>query len=117
MRLSKREFVDKINAIKETRELVSKVNKLLREAKDNVRNDFANAASLMITHEDDLIETIAIMFEDRYSNWISWWINECDFGKIHPEVYDNEDNILRVLDSPEALYDFLMEEIKDVKEH
>lgn len=117
MILSKEEFVDKINAIKKARELVNKVDELIKEAREFITNDETTGASLIISHEDDLVDTLQVMFEDKDTEWISWWIYECGFGDRHPIVYDDEENVIAVLASPEALYDFLMEEMKDVKEH
>ena len=53
--------------------------------------------------------------EDRYK-YIDWWVWETKFGKDHPNVTwnssDGEPEKVWVLDTPEALYDYLVENAK-----
>ena len=111
--ISKNEFVEILERLKEANDLQNKVNELFRDARDNVENDFCNGASLMISHESIVIQLLEDMFNDRfeYPN-ISWWIYETDYGrnKEMNKIYNSDGKtIYKSLDSAEDLYDYLIE--------
>ena len=102
-------FVKCIEALKAGDKLQKDVDKLMREAKDNIENDFMNGASLMINHEGIVIELLEEIMEDNY-NTISWWIYDTEYGKSSPNIYDSKTKeLLHVLDTPEKLYIYLEE--------
>lgn len=49
--LTKQEFVDILNRLREATELVDKVEELFRNSRDNLECDFCNGAGLQISHE------------------------------------------------------------------
>lgn len=54
--LGKEEFVDIINRLRESSELVDKVNELFRNSRDNIEGDFYNGAGLQISHEGIVVK-------------------------------------------------------------
>jgi len=109
--ISKNKFEGIINALKEAHELQDKVDELMRNAKDNIENDFMNAASLMINHEGIVIELLSDMFDDK-AEWIAWWIYDTNFGQSMTEIYDNDNNVIADLKTAGELYDFLTKEME-----
>ena len=61
------------------------------------------------------IHLLELAMEDRYE-YIDWWVWETKFGKDNPNVTwnssDGEPEKVWVLDTPEALYDYLVENAK-----
>lgn len=107
--MTKRYFVDIINALREANDLQDKIAELMKSARDNIQNDFMNAAGLMICHEDIVVLLLAEIMEDEYET-ISWWIYETDYGRKEAKIYDKEgENVVVTLDTPEKLYEYLME--------
>lgn len=106
MKISKGRFVKVINALKEADKLQGDINKLMRSARDNIENDFMNAAGLMICHADRVIELLSAMFDDEFDT-ISWWIYETQYGKSGTEIFDREGNVLHNLKTAEDLYDYI----------
>lgn len=49
--LTKQEFVDILNRLREATELVDKVEELFRDSRENLECDFCNGAGLQISHE------------------------------------------------------------------
>ena len=108
--ISKNKFEGIINALKEAHELQDKVDELMRNAKDNIENDFMNAASLMINHEGIVIELLSDMFDDK-AEWIAWFVYDTNFGEDHTEIYDSENNVVADLKTARELYDYLIDEM------
>lgn len=109
--MNKHKFVKIINRLKEARQLQDNINDLMNKAKDNIRHDFMNAASLMINHEDTVVELLEEIMDDDGS-WISWWLFETNAGESRTEIYDKDDNVIADIKTPENLYDFLILENK-----
>ena len=106
--ITKKEFVEIINRLKETDELKNKINTLIRESTDCMIADFTEAGSLMICHEDIVVKLLENMFND--TDTISWWLYDRDYGrkfKIGDIVYDN--GYKPDLTTAERLYDYLIE--------
>lgn len=61
------------------------------------------------------VHLLELLMEDPYK-YIDWWVWETNFGKEHPNVTwtspDGETEKVWVLDTPENLYDFLVENAK-----
>jgi len=61
----------------------------------------------------EVIETnltlLSLVTED-HNNYIEWWVYETNFGRWHPNVYEND--IETHLDTAGKLYDFLLEEAR-----
>lgn len=107
--LDKSEFVRIINRLRESSELVDKVNELFRNSRDNVDCDFCNGAGLQISHESLVVNLLEKLMRDQYEN-ISYYIYELKYGKQYKPgmITGPEGNI--DLSSPEALYDYLVQE-------
>lgn len=107
--LSKQEFVKIIGRLQDADELVSKVNQLFRESRENVECDFCNGASLQISHESLVVDLLQKLMRDKYDN-ISYFIYELDYGKKYEEgAITNEEGIID-MSTPEALYNYLIKE-------
>lgn len=65
---TKEDFVKIIYRLRDSSDLVKKVNELFRNSRDNVENDFCNGASLQISHESTVVHLLKIIMQDRYDN-------------------------------------------------
>ena len=108
--INKNKFVSIMNALKSADELQDRINELMKTAKENIQDDFMNAAGLMICHTDIVIDLLSYIFDDK-AEWISWWVFETNYGENHTKVYKN-DEIIADIKTPEQLYDFLIEEME-----
>ena len=109
MPLTKQEFVDILNRLREATELVDKVEELFRDSRENLECDFCNGAGLQISHEGIVVKLLEKLMQDSAGN-ISYFIYELDYGKEYREdcVSDKNGNI--DISTPEKLYDYLMKE-------
>lgn len=107
--LTKEEFVDIINRLRDSAELVDKVEELFRNSRENIECDFCNGAGLQISHEGVVVKLLEKLMKDDAEN-ISYYIYELDYGKdYHPGcVKDGEKEI--DFGTPEKLYEYLVEE-------
>ncbi len=105
--ITKNEFVEIMNKLKEVDDFVKEVNEKSRKLSDAIISDFFNAQSLSISHESLVLELLQNIFNDK--DFISWWIYETDYGrnKNMAKVW-LEDNTEISLETPEQLYDFLI---------
>lgn len=107
--LTKTEFADIIHRLKESSELVDKVNELFRNSRENIECDFCNAASLQISHEGIVVNLLQKLMRDQSEN-ISYFIYELDYGKDYRDGDVMDENRVINLSTPEKLYDYLVEE-------
>lgn len=107
--LTKQEFVDILNRLREATELVDKVEELFRGSRDNIECDFCNGAGLQISHEGIVVKLLEKLMQDHVGN-ISHFIYELDYGREYQEgcISDKNDNI--DFSTSEKLYDYLMKE-------
>lgn len=107
--LTKPEFVDILDRLREATELVDKVEELFRNSRDNLECDFCNGAGLQISHEGIVVNLLEKLMWDIFGN-ISYFIYELDYGREYQEgcVSDKNGNI--DISTPGKLYDFLMAE-------
>ena len=107
--LTRLEFVDIINRLREATELVDKVEELFRNSRDNLECVFCNGAGLQISHEGVVVKLLEKLIQDTLGN-ISYFIYELDYGREYWEgcISDKNGNI--DISTPEKLYDFLMAE-------
>ena len=102
--ITKKEFVEIIENLKEVNDFVSETNEKARKLHDSIISDFYNAMSLSISHENIVLKLLENMFND--TDIISWWLYECDFGRKEGTViYENDKEI--DLSTAEKLYDYL----------
>lgn len=107
--LTKREFIDILNRLREATELVDKVEKLFRDSRDNLECDFCNGAGLQVSHEGIVVKLLEKLMQDSIGN-ISYFIYELDYGREYQEgcISDKSGNI--DISTPEKLYDYLVME-------
>lgn len=80
--LTKQEFVDILNRLREATELVDKVEELFLNSRENMECDFCNAAGLQISHEGIVVKLMERLMRDNVGN-ISYFIYELDYGKTY----------------------------------
>ena len=107
--LTKQEFVDILNRLREATELADKVEELFRDSRDNLECDSCNGAGLQISHEGIVVKLLEKLMQDSVSN-ISYFIYELDYGREYQEgcISDKNGNI--DVSTPEKLYDYMMTE-------
>lgn len=108
--ITKKEFIDIINKLKEANDFVNETNEKARKLDDAIISDFFNASSLSISHENIVVKLLENMFND--TDTISWWLYEKDYGR-NPELkmWDEFDNEIDV-STPEKLYDYLIKNVE-----
>ncbi len=105
--LSKDEFEDIVGRLKASSDLVSKVDDLFRNSRDNVECDFCNGASLQISHESIVVLLLKKMMRDSCDN-IVYFIYELDYGrKYEPGMIKDENDQDIDLSTAGKLYDYL----------
>ena len=105
--LTKDEFVSYINNLRETSDLVKKVNDLYRKSRNNTVFDFGSAASLQISHETLVIKLLEKVMNDKHEN-IEYFIYGLDYGRKYEDgvvTDENEEDI--DMRSAEKLYEYL----------
>ena len=110
--ITKQEFVKIINRLKETDDIKNKINDLIRTSTDTRISDFTNASSLMICHEDIVVELLKKMFDDTEDSVIGYWLYECDYGRKYDEMGIYNYGKKLDLSTAEKLYDYLIEELE-----
>lgn len=111
--VSKEKFVEIVNRLKQTDETVDTINEIFNNTIDSKTSDFMNAASLMICHEDIVVELLKIMFNDK--DTITWWLYELDYGKQYTDGCITElDGTIIDLSTPEKLYDYLIDNMERI---
>ncbi len=108
-KLSKKEFCSILERLKEAKDLVDKVDELFDKSRENIENDFANGASLQISHESTVVKLLKIIMNDQ-DDWIGYFIYELDYGrKYEAGMIRDEDGKDIDISSSEKLYDILGE--------
>ncbi len=106
--LSKKEFVEIINRLRDSSDLVDQVDELFSNSRENVECDFCNGASLQISHESTVILLLQKLLRDTGDD-ISYFIYELDYGrKYEPGMITDVDGHDIDFSSPERVYDYLM---------
>lgn len=111
--ITKEEFVDIINKLRETSDLVDKVDTLFRESRENVECDFCNAASLQISHEPIVVNLLQKIMRDKGED-ISYFIYELDYGRDYKHGSVTDSNGIVDMGTPEALYELLIHQINNI---
>ena len=105
--LTKQEFVDIIDKLKEVNDFVNETNDKARNLNDAIISDFFNASSLSISHENIVVKLLENMFNDE--DILSWWLYELDYGRKFKIGYITEPDGTEIdLTTPEKLYDYLI---------
>ena len=110
--ISKEKFVEILNRLRDSSDLVSKVDELFRNSRENVECDFCNGASLQISHESTVVFLLRKLLRDAVEN-IDYYIYELDYGrKYEPGMITDENGHDIDLSSAEKLYDYLTGEVE-----
>ncbi len=110
--ISKEEFVEILNRLRDSSDLVRRVNSLFRDSRDNVECDFCNGAALQISHESTVVFLLRKLLKDAAEN-IDYYIYELDYGrKYEPGIITDENGHDIDFSSAEKLYDYLTGEVK-----
>lgn len=112
MIISKEEFTDIMNRLKQVNDFVNETNNKARKLEDAIESDFFNASSLSVSHETIVVRLLKMMF-DEHDDIISWWIYEKDYGrKEEIRLWDGCSNEVD-LSTSEKLYDYLIEGMEE----
>ena len=110
--ISKKEFVEIIEDLREANDFVEETNERARKLKDAIMSDFYNTMSLSISHEHLVVLLLEKMFNDK--DILSWWLYELDYGRNFKmgNLQETKNGIIIDIDlsSPEKLYDYLFSE-------
>ena len=110
--ITKDEFVEILDRLKDSSDLVRKVNGLFRDSRDNVECDFCNGAALQISHESMVVFLLRKLLKDAVEN-VDYFIYELDYGrKYEPGMITDENGHDIDFSSAEKLYDYLAGEMK-----
>lgn len=105
--LSEQEFVDIIDRLREAADLQAQVDKLFRNSRENIENDFCNAAALQISHEISVVFLLKRIMHDQYE-YIDYFIYELDYGrKYEPGMITDESGQDIDIHTSKLLYDFI----------
>ncbi len=105
--LTKAEFVDIMNRLKEATILVDKVEELFRNSRENLECDFCNGAGLQISHEGIVVKLLEKLMKDC-GGTISYFIYELDYGKEYQAGCMSDENGDIDISTSEKVYDYLM---------
>lgn len=106
--LSKKEFVDIIDRLREASDLQDRVDEIFRNSRENIENDFCNAAALQISHESTVVFLLKKMMCDRYDN-IEYFLYELDYGRKYESGMITDDKGQDIdIHTPELLYDYIL---------
>lgn len=105
--LREKEFVDIINRLQEASDLQGQVDKLFRNSRENIENDFCNAAALQISHESSVVFLLKRIMRDQYE-YIDYFIYELDYGRKYEAGMITDENGQDIdIHTPKLLYDFI----------
>ena len=105
--MTKEEFVSIIEKLRDSFDLVEKVDELFRNSRDNVECDFGNGAGLQISHEGIVVLLLKKLMKDK-DDWIDYFIYDLDYGrKYEPGFVKDEKGKNVDLSSAEKLYDYI----------
>ena len=109
MLVNKNDFIKILNRLQNHTELQDKINNLFDGYIDNTEQDFCNAGSICIGHENIVVKLLEDMFE---TDLISWWIYELNYGKEYKPGCLTEKNKEIDVSTSEKLYDVLIENLE-----
>lgn len=107
MPISKEKFTKILNQLRDSNDLVDKVNELFRSNRDKVDCEFCDGAGLQICHESLVVELLQMLTHDKAED-ISYFIYELDYGREYrPGCITDENGRDIDFSTPEKLYDYL----------
>lgn len=104
--INKEKFIKIIESLKETDDLVTNVNQQLKGSRESKISNGMNAASLMICHEDIVVDLLQDIFNDK--DIINYWLYELNYGRKYKKGCITKPNgkIIDISNSGK-LYDYL----------
>lgn len=112
--ISKKEFVEIIERLKNYNDLQDKIDDLFKNNIDNKEMDFMNAGSICIGHESVVVYLLERMFD---TDMISYFIYELDYGKKYKAGCVLDENMNEIdLSTAEKLYDYLIKSLESEEE-
>lgn len=107
--ITKKEFIEIINKLKEVNDFVNETNNKAKKLNEAIISDFFNASSLSISHENIVVKLLENIFDDK--DIISWWLYELDYGREFKKGYLQDESGLDVdVSTAGKLYDYLIKE-------
>ncbi len=107
--ITKQEFVDIINRLRDYNDLQRQIQKLFENNIDNKEMDFMNAGSICIGHETIVVKLLRELFNLQDDDTLNWWLYELDYGREFKIGYITEADGTKIdLTTPEKLYDYLI---------
>lgn len=104
--ITKQQFVDIINKLKEVNDFVEETNNNVRKLNNALISDFFNASSLSISHETIVVDLLNHIFNDE--DIISWWIFELNYGRNYKKgCFTEADGTEIDVSTAEKLYEYL----------
>lgn len=83
------------------------LDKLFRNSRENIENDFCNAAALQISHESSVVFLLKRIMHDQYE-YIDYFIYGLDYGRKYEAGMITDENGQDIdIHTPELLYDFI----------
>ena len=110
--MTKERFCKIINKLKTASDIKEQVNEIYRNSRENIDNDFMNAAALQINHELIVIELLKEIMHDEY-DYIHYFIYELDYGREWTPNSITCDGESIDISTPEKLFDYLKGEDND----
>lgn len=112
MIMNREQFCQTINAIRQIRLLQERVDEQFRYYRKLTKEDFAEFN--FPTLELNLLQTLEIMFGDTETNYLSWWIYECDMGRVNDNLLTiiYPDKSEKIIKTETELYDLLISEME-----
>ena len=107
--ISKSEFRQILNKLKENEEFIDEINNVLRK--------FGRDGYIFLTGlEDTIVRLLENIFGDT-DQWISYWVWEKDFGKNYEDgdAVDENGDIIHIK-TAEELYDFLIKNMREAND-
>lgn len=108
--ISKKEFVEIIERLKNYNDLQDKIDDLFKNNIDNKEMDFMNAGSICIGHESVVVYLLERMFD---TDMISYFIYELDYGEKYKAGCVLDENMNEIdLSTAEKMYDYLVKSLE-----
>ena len=104
--LSKDEFVSVIETLKESDDFMTDISAVCHKYGTSYEGGLSDMCCKM---HSTIVDVLEDMFNDK-DEWISWWVYDCCYGTENPVVTDDDsDGGTYEVDTPEKLYDILVE--------
>ena len=110
--ITKKEFVDIINKLKQVNDFVEETNNNAKKLHDAIVSDFFNASSLMISHEEIVVKLLREIFKLQDDDTLTWWLYEKEYGRKFKIGDFSVNDVAIDLTTSEKLYDYLLSEYK-----